>query len=188
MPIGRGRTQRGAAYFPDLGTRVQRGLGGDEEWNVSIRQANSIGADTLTNELGRLLDLVDAQAKRLGQKRSNQRRRQRRRLRATCSIRFLARDGSTVLIAAGKTRDISRSGLGLLTNRHLSRDAAVHVQVRLADGKEFNLAGEVAYVRAVKGEWCLIGVRFRKLRDELLLPPSEETSADAGHVQVWDPS
>lgn len=131
-----------------------------------------------------LLDFLDAQADRGPRRRARGRQDRRRRLRSACTIRFFARDGVTVLTAEGRTRDVSRTGLGLVTSRHLMQNAAVHITVRLDGGREFRLPGEVIHARGVKGSWYLIGVRFRKLKDPRLLPPpppdpSEDAAPDA---------
>lgn len=142
--------------------------------NVGSESKPTILQPTVPDDARALLEFVDAQAKRQAIQRTNKRRSNRRRLHAVCSIRFLARDGQTVLTAEGSSRDIARTGIGILTKRHLRLHTLVYVRLRLRDDREFNLPGEIVHVRAVRGDWFLIGVRFGKLRDKRLLPPTPD--------------
>lgn len=127
-------------------------------------------------DVAELLDLIDARSQGGSIPRHEARANQRRRLRVECVIRYFARDGATVLTAGGKTRDISRTGLGLISNRPIPSHSLVHVHVKVPDSKPFNLTGEVTHTRNVRGDWYLIGVQFRKAVDGRLNPPPDQSS------------
>ena len=126
----------------------------------------------------RLLNLLDSRACRRKVECCQTRKSERRRLRVPCRIRFLARDRTTVLETTGKTRDISRTGLGLLCQRHLAKNTIVHVVVQGPDRKDFNLTGVVMHSRALQEGWYFVGMKFQKLPDDPLAQ-----KPDAGPAQ-----
>ncbi len=101
------------------------------------------------------------------------RRHDRRSLRVRCSICFLAFDGSHVATAFGVTRDISRSGLGLLTTQALPEDIEVKVSLILTPDQLVDMTGIVVQARLVRVGWYLVGVQFGAIHDRRLVHPDE---------------
>jgi len=136
--------------------------------NLSVEEQNIVA----------LLESLDTRAARTESAAAQKRESPRQRLRARCDIRFLARDRATVLNTIGRTRDISRTGLGFLCGRHLAKDTPVHVIVHGADGRDFNLYGVVVHSRALRDEWFLVGLKFQKIDNEALVPGEEVRPAN----------
>jgi len=114
----------------------------------------------LLNHLDERQRTPSAQDQRRGSK--------RRTLRADCGVRFLARDGATVLNTTGKTRDISRTGVGIVCKRHLAKNTHVHLIIAGPGRKDYNLTGVVMHSRAVKGDWYFVGIQFQQISESLL--------------------
>lgn len=95
---------------------------------------------------------------------------ERKRLRVACTVYYVAFDGSSVRSVAGVTRDISRSGLGFLSQQDLPIHIEVRVVLTLPDAKTVDLTGVVVYSRMVRVGWHLVGVQFGDVRDERLTP------------------
>jgi hypothetical protein len=95
---------------------------------------------------------------------------ERQRLRAACTVYYIAFDGSSVRSVTGVTRDISRSGLGFLSQQGLPVHIEVRVVLTLPDAKTVDLTGVVVYSRMVRVGWHLVGVHFGDVQDERLVP------------------
>lgn len=99
---------------------------------------------------------------------ANRRNRDRLRLRANCIVRSISGNGVHVCSKEGRTRDVSRGGVGLLMPLAYATDTEIHVAIQLDDGKRVDMTGIVTYAKLVRHGWYLIGVKFGKVSDKRL--------------------
>jgi hypothetical protein len=134
-----------------------------------------------------ILDYIDEQARDHGWRNQNVRSSTRKRLRAPCEVRYFALDNATVLTLQGKTRDISRNGVGLIASAPLANGAGVYLHLTLPDGKKHILSGVVTFSRKIRGDWSLTGVQFGRSVDRRLAPPTNEKNASKSVQTSNDP-
>jgi len=113
-----------------------------------------VAVDTVDYQiLNRLLDELDIRAKSDLAKADDgaywvcQRQYARYPFRMPCTVRFLPSGSFTVGELPGRTRNLSRSGLGLLVRRVFAVDDPVEVQVNMPDRGPMYLAGLVRFCR-----------------------------------------
>ena len=126
-----------------------------------------------------ILDHIDEQARTLGERIEDRRSWLRKRLRVSCLIRYASRDERTVQTAAGKTRDLSRVGLGVLTKVSFPAQTDVHVTLTFEDGKTGVLTGKVIYTRGLRSGWYLTGVKLQPIADRRLYPGTGPDESEA---------
>jgi len=141
-----------------------------------ICDVNIPGMTDETNErrAQALLDYVDAKAADSSPKRIDQRRAHRRPFRARCMVYYPARDGTTVLSTAGKTRDVSPHGIGFLSKKQLIVNTRLRIIVMLDDGREFRLSGVVVRSRNVRDNWYLTGAMLDEQKPGDSSDPTQE--------------
>lgn len=100
---------------------------------------------------------------------TNKRAEQRRRIALPCTVRYVGPDGTTVLAAPAKSRDISLRGLAFVAQAHFRRGVPILVVMPLPGGQVKHLTGSVVHSRPVKDGWCLTGVKMAPLGDQRLL-------------------
>jgi hypothetical protein len=126
-----------------------------------------------------ILDHIDGQARALGERTENRRSWLRKRLRVSCLIRYASRDDRTIQTTAGKTRDLSRVGLGVLTKVQFPAHTDVHVTLALGDEKTGVLTGKVVYSRGLRSGWYLMGVKLQPIADRRLYPDTAPDESEA---------
>jgi hypothetical protein len=90
-----------------------------------------------------------------------QRRHPRHPFRVPCKVRFLTPGGFTVMDLPGRTRNLSRSGIGLLVRRVFSSMEPIEVEV-LAPGRPATyMAGVVRFCRYAGRGYHEVGVQLR---------------------------
>lgn len=119
---------------------------------VDVRQSREIRA---------LLDWVDSLAGQTSGKAADHRSLKRRRLRAKCTIAFALGDEQSV-VAVGRTRDITRDGLGAVVDQIVPNGTPARADVKLPDGQEFVLHGKLSHARSLRGAWHLVGISFQR--------------------------
>lgn len=125
---------------------------------------------TVESEIRELLQQIDEAALGRKDRWAEKRDSDRRRYRTRCFVRYLSNDGKSVLAANGSTRDISLTGLGLLSNVHFRRKSSLLISVAAGEEKFKHLTGTVVYSRAVREGWFLTGLRFGAVDDARLAP------------------
>lgn len=125
-----------------------------------------------------ILDRLDAQARVCKSDYASKRASVRRRLRAPCLIRYASRDGTAVLTAPGKTRDLSRTGLGVLAKASFSAHAELYLTLILPDEKTVGLTGKVVYARGLRLGWYIVGVKLQPISDDRLSPKGAKDESE----------
>ena len=95
-----------------------------------------------------------------------QRRHPRNPFRAACNIRFFPQGSSTITSLPGRTRNLSRSGVGLLTRRVFRQEEPVEVEVMVPDRPKMFLAGLVRFCRYAGRGYHEVGVSLRAAASE----------------------
>jgi hypothetical protein len=95
-----------------------------------------------------------------------QRRHPRNPFRATCNVRFFPQGSSTITSLPGRTRNLSRSGVGLLTRRVFRQDEPIEVEVLVPDRPKMFLAGLVTFCRYAGRGYHEIGVSLKAAASE----------------------
>lgn len=119
-----------------------------------------------------LLDKLDLNGQRLGtgsetEKRGNtQRRETRHPFRAPCCVRCFAPGSCTVNELAGRTRNLSRNGVGLLVRRMFNTDEPVEIEIHAAGKPPMFFAGLVRFCRYAGQGYHEIGVFLRAAGDK----------------------
>ncbi len=131
---------------------------GDHAVGVEMQQENVLQRDNVRM----LLESLDEQARLHGWKNQDLRTRTRRRLRCACRVQYTSPDGDRTLTTAGRTRDISQSGLGVMLTTLLEPGIIVQLTILLPDGKEHQLRGEVTFSRHIRSGWHLSCVQFTR--------------------------
>jgi hypothetical protein len=91
-----------------------------------------------------------------------QRKFPRNRFRMDCLVYFLATMGSTtVLNMGGRTRNLSRNGVGLLVRRPFSLGDPLEVQIAVPGRSVLYMAGLTAFCRYAGRGYHEIGVRLK---------------------------
>ncbi len=125
-----------------------------------------------------LLQEIDSQAEKQRGKWADKRDSERRAFQASCRIRHLSPDGTTVLTTPGRTRDVSAGGLSFVSKKHLSRKSPLVVTIAVCGGQARQLIGSVVYSRSVAEEWYLTGMDFTPV-DDVRLTESSSRGADS---------
>jgi hypothetical protein len=114
---------------------------------------------------------------------ANKRGAQRRSLRVMCTVRHVAPNGSDVTTTAGATRDISETGISLISRAHFARGGPVHIILAMSIGDSRSVTGTVVFSRNVREGWYLTGIRFEPCDDARLKEcnqKEESTEARSG--------
>ena len=81
--------------------------------------------------------------------------------RASCNVYFFLQGSSTVTSLAGRTRNLSRSGVGLLVRRVFRSGEPVEVEMVLPDHPAMYVAGLVTFCRYAGRGYHEIGVALQ---------------------------
>jgi len=98
-----------------------------------------------------------------------QRRAPRYRFRCNCLVRFFASAAMEIGALPGRTRNLSRGGLGLLIQRPFAPGEVIEVELGRcpARGRAF-LAGEVRFCRYTGRGYYEVGVTLKAASDEAI--------------------
>lgn len=121
-------------------------------------------ADVVLNELLDELE-IRAQQQHLGE-RSNeywvcQRKYPRNPFRAACLVHFFLHGSSTVANLSGRTRNLSRSGVGLLVRRVFRVGEPLEVELLVPDRPRMYLAGLATFCRYAGRGYHEVGVSLK---------------------------
>jgi len=102
-----------------------------------------------------------------------QRRAPRYRFRCNCLVRFFASASMDIGALPGRTRNLSRGGMGLLIQRPFAPGEVIEVELSKcpAHGPAF-LAGEVRFCRYTGRGYYEVGVAFKAASDEAIFSRS----------------
>lgn len=92
---------------------------------------------------------------------SCQRRHPRSPFRATCTVYFFPQASATVSSLPGRTRNLSRSGVGLLVRRVFRTGEPIEIEVSVLDRPSMFMAGVVTFCRYAGRGYHEIGVCLR---------------------------
>ncbi len=124
-------------------------------------------SDRPDEALNHLLDELELQSRRHRPSRHAegpwvcQRRHPRNAFRASCNVYFLLQGGSRVDCLPGRTRNLSRCGVGLLVRRVFRPGEPIEVEIVLPDRPSMYLAGLVMFCRDAGLGYCEIGVSLK---------------------------
>src|SRR5438105_4466351 len=90
-----------------------------------------------------------------------QRKHPRSVFRAGCIVYFFPQGSSTIASLHGRTRNLSRSGVGLLIRRVFRQGEPVEVEVVLPDRPSMYMAGMVTFCRYAGRGYHEIGVSLK---------------------------
>lgn len=117
--------------------------------------------------LNTLLDELDlrAQQQQVGDRDDDywvcRRQHARHPFRAPCVVRFFQPGGSTIMELAGRTRNLSRNGLGLLVKRVFRTGEPMELEVHVPGKSTMFMAGLVAFCRYAGRAYHEIGLGLK---------------------------
>lgn len=126
-----------------------------------------MGLDKERESLDRLLEELDIKARQqhVGEKADDfwvcQRRHPRYAFRAECVVRFLSGNSTEVISVAGRTRNLSRGGLGILAKHVFHIGDPVEVELQLPGQPRMYMAGLAQFVRYAGRGFHEIGIALR---------------------------
>lgn len=126
-----------------------------------------MGLDRDRETLDRLLEELDIKGKQqhLGDKAADywvcQRRHPRYAFRADCVVRFMSAGCTDVLSVTGRTRNLSRGGLGILAKHVFSIGDPVEVELQLPGQPKMYMAGLTQFVRYAGRGFHEVGIALR---------------------------
>jgi len=109
-----------------------------------------------------------------------QRRAPRYRFRCNCLVRFFASAAMEIGALPGRTRNLSRGGLGLLVQRPFAAGEIIEVELGKcpAHGRAF-LAGEVRFCRYTGRGYYEVGVALKTASDQAIFSRNPALAATA---------
>lgn len=122
--------------------------------------------------LNALLDELDVKARRynLGERNQNHwvchRRHPRHPFRSACLVHFFPQGSSSVGTMAGRTRNLSRSGLAVLVRRVFRSGEPIEVALTLPDRPPMYVAGITTFCRYAGRGYHEVGVSLRAAGDD----------------------
>lgn len=99
-----------------------------------------------------------------------QRRDPRHPFRTDCALRFMEEDGHTLTGVAGRTRNLSRNGLGLLTRRPFSAGEKVEVELAIPGRGSMFILGVVTFCRYAGQGYQEVGMSLQTVKPHAILP------------------
>lgn len=128
--------------------------------------------------LNRLLDELDIRSKHSDGKTEQesywvcQRHHPRHPFRADCKVRFLPTDSFSVAELPGRTRNLSRGGLGFLVSRVFALGDPIEVEVKLPDRRTMFLAGLTRFCRYAGRGYHEVGIVLKAASPEPIFSES----------------
>ncbi len=133
--------------------------------------------DSFLANVPEILQDLDDRASLAEKESANHRKKDRRKFRVDCDVRYQIPRCEAVLNAKGVTRDISPDGIGFVAAQQLPRHSSVVVSVSLPDGRIKNLPGTVVHTRRVRRDRYLVGVRFGHVDVAKIMQPDSVQSS-----------
>ncbi|MBI4578652.1 MAG: PilZ domain-containing protein [Planctomycetes bacterium] len=90
-----------------------------------------------------------------------QRKYPRYAFRANCTVRFLSPAGTEVVSLAGRTRNLSRGGLGILVKHVFRSGEAIEVELQLPNQPIMFMAGVVQFARYAGRGYHEVGIALK---------------------------
>jgi hypothetical protein len=107
---------------------------------------------------------------------ARQRRHARHAFHANCVARFLAPGLTQALSVTGRTRNLSRGGLGILVSHVCDMGDPVEVQLQLPDCPTIYLAGLVQFIRHAGRGYYELGIALRSTSQQPVFSHDPETA------------
>ncbi len=126
-----------------------------------------------------LLDALDTHVGAPDGSHADHRGQARHRFRTECIVRYFGADRTAIEQTAGRTRNISRSGIAVLVKRWFRVGDPVYLILSLTDGPASHLAGKVVFARRAHGPWFELGVQLQPGARRHALAPGEDEVASA---------
>ena len=104
-----------------------------------------------------------------------QRRDPRHPFRTDCVIHFYPADGAALATAQGRTRNLSRNGLGLLTRQTLAAGETVEVEVTVPARGTMFMLGVVTFSRYAGQSYHEVGLSLKTVKPHAMLPRRRES-------------
>ena len=142
----------------------------------SLRDLDSLIADL--DDKARVQESCAPEARRIP------RRQSRHPYRVDCLVRLFSFGSDRPIVLRGRTRNLSRGGVGLILRRPLAHDEPVEVEVAGPDGGRLYMAGLVRFCRYVGLGYHEIGVALRMAGSCPVFPP---THSEACLTIDWFP-
>lgn len=127
-----------------------------------------MSVDTINYEaLDCLLDDLDVKAQRNPHSDADnvywvcQRKHPRHPFRVRCMVRFFAGGGSTVAELPGRTRNLSRNGMGLIVRRVFAKNESIEIEVKVPGRSLMFMAGVVTFCRYAGQGYYELGVSLK---------------------------
>jgi hypothetical protein len=126
-----------------------------------------MGVDYDRETLDRLLEELDVKGRQqhVGESAEDywvcQRRHPRHTFRASCMVRFPSPGFTQILSVRGRTRNLSRGGLGIVVKRLFNVGDPVEVEVQLPSQPVMYMAGLVQFVRYAGRGYHELGITLR---------------------------
>lgn len=126
-----------------------------------------MGPDKERETLDRLLEELDIKGRQqqFNEQSNNcwvcQRRHPRYAFRADCVVRFLSSGSLEIVAITGRTRNLSRGGLGILAKHVFSVGDPVEVELQLPGQPKMYMAGPTQFIRYAGRGFHEIGIALR---------------------------
>lgn len=99
-----------------------------------------------------------------------QRRDPRHPFRTDCALRFFEKEGRILSGTTGRTRNLSRNGLGLLTRRPFSTGENVEVELGIPGRGSMFILGVVTFCRYAGQSYYEVGMSLKGVKPHAILP------------------
>lgn len=140
--------------------------------------------DVKGHALNDLLDELDAKAEQryTGERGRSywvcQRKHARHPFRAACTVRFLLGGFMTVTSLPGRTRNLSRNGIGVLVRRLFRQNEPMELEVELPDRPRMYMAGLATFCRYAGRGFHEVGVQLHTVSPEAVFSADPITACE----------
>ncbi|HOA74678.1 MAG TPA: PilZ domain-containing protein [Phycisphaerae bacterium] len=141
-----------------------------------------MGIDKDRETLDRLLDELDIKGRQqhVGEHADDywvcQRRHPRYAFRTNCVVRFLSADCTQVLSVEGRTRNLSRGGLGILVRHVFNVGDPVEVEIQVPGQPRMYMAGLVQFIRYAGRAYHELGIALRSAGQQPIFSHNPEAA------------
>ncbi len=121
--------------------------------------------------LDTVLDELDVRSQRRPKEQDDdywvcKRKHPRHPFRSTCTVRFMPSGSGTIVAMPGRTRNLSRNGLGLLVRRVFSPQEPIEVEVALPGRPRMFMGGLVRFCRYAGRGYYELGIELKAAASE----------------------
>jgi len=144
--------------------------------------------------LNMLLDELETRAQQQHLKKhsdsewSCQRKHARNPFRAACNVHFFAQSSFAVASLKGRTRNLSRSGVGLLVRRVFRVGEPLEVEILVPDRTPMYMAGLVTFCRYAGRGYHEVGVALRAAGSKPVFSTNPSAAMEKHHWLRLDPN